>query len=50
MDELPRCPGSVEMALLVMKCAFDIVVGVSVDTHVHRIATSSMDRRRADDG
>ena len=38
MDELLALPGvGPKMALLVMKCAFDIVVGVSVDTHVHRI-------------
>ena len=39
MEELLALPGvGPKMALLVLKCAFDITAGISVDTHVHRIS------------
>ena len=38
MDDLLALPGvGPKMALLVLKCAFGVTAGVSVDTHVHRI-------------
>jgi endonuclease-3 len=39
MEALLALPGvGPKMALLVLKCAFDITAGISVDTHVHRIS------------
>ena len=39
MEQLLALPGvGPKMALLVLKCAFDITAGISVDTHVHRIS------------
>ena len=39
MEELLALPGvGPKMAIIVMRVAFDKVVGISVDTHVHRIA------------
>ena len=38
-EDLIALPGvGPKMAHLVLQCSFDIVVGISVDTHVHRIA------------
>ena len=39
MEDLLALPGvGPKMALLVLRVAFDITAGISVDTHVHRIA------------
>ncbi len=38
MDELLQLPGvGPKMAIIVLRVAFDLTVGISVDTHVHRI-------------
>lgn len=39
MDELLELPGvGPKMAIILMRVAFDLTVGISVDTHVHRIS------------